>query len=244
MNKYLKGALEVIYPARCVLCGAVLPLKRENTQKNRTCLCPPCASDFPGIPAEECPHCGGKTETAGFCEFCCKPYAFSVAFALFPYEKVQKGIHLFKYDGVRSFGEGFGQLMAEYLLEYHEELLAETDLLLSVPLHPKKEKRRGFNQTNLLCQEISKETGLLFSADALTRKRDTVPQSTLTPEERKENLKDVFAVAAEVRGKRILLVDDIFTTGTTCNECAKVLYRAGAKEVKVFCLAAAGLKTD
>jgi len=74
----------------------------------------------------------------------------------------------------------------------------------------------------------------------LERKRETIAQSELNPEERKLNLKDAFMAVEDYTGKRVLLVDDIFTTGTTCNECAKELYRAGAKEVMVFALSAAG----
>ena len=132
--------------------------------------------------------------------------------------------------------------MAEYLLKYHEELLVKTDVLVSVPLHPKKEKYRGFNQTHILCEKISEKTGLVFERRVLERKRETVAQSELNPEERKVNLKDAFGVTGDVAGKRVLLVDDIFTTGTTCNECAKELYRAGAKEVMVFALSAAGVE--
>ena len=111
--------------------------------------------------------------------------------------------------------------------------------MVSVPLHAKKEKYRGFNQTHILCGKISEKTGLVFQKEGLERKRETIAQSELTPEERKENLKDAFQATGIFSGKRILLVDDIFTTGTTCNECAKALYRAGAREVRVFCLAAA-----
>ena len=130
--------------------------------------------------------------------------------------------------------------MADYLLEYHEELLVKTDVMLSVPLHPKKEKFRGFNQTHILCEKISEKTGLVFQKVGLERKRETIAQSELGHEERKRNLKDAFGTTMDFTGKRVLLVDDIFTTGTTCNECAKELYRAGAKEVMVFTLSAAG----
>ena len=231
--------LNLIFPPRCAVCGEVLALAER-----KGFLCEHCAKDIPYISAEKCPHCGGGTETAGFCEFCVKTYAFESACAAFPYEAVRPAIHLFKYQGGKEMGRGLGTLMAEYLLQFHEELLVKTDVILAVPLHPKKEKRRGFNQAHILCEKISEETGLVFQKDGLVRKRDTVAQSTLGPEERKQNLKDAFLVTADFTGKRVLLVDDIFTTGTTCNECAKVLYRAGAKEVMVFSLASAGIAQD
>lgn len=231
----MEKLLGLIFPPRCAVCREVLTLKERQGF-----LCETCAVDIPYINAEKCPHCGGKTETTGFCEVCLKPFAFESACAAFPYEKVRDTIHLFKYDGGIQIGEGLGELMAEYLVKYHEELLVKTDVMVSVPLHPKKEKRRGFNQTHILCKKISEKTGLIFQKSGLVRKRDTVAQSTLNPEERKRNLEDAFAVTEDFAGKRVLLVDDIFTTGTTCNECARELYRAGAKEVMVFSLSAAG----
>ena len=232
--------MELVFPPRCAVCGEVLALRER-----KGFLCEKCEAHIPFIPKDICPHCGGETDQSGFCDFCLKPFAFETACATFPYETVRHAIHLFKYEGGKKLGEGLGTLMAEYLLKYHEELLVQTDIILSVPLHPKKEKRRGFNQTHILCSKISEKTGLIFQKDGLGRKRDTVAQSTLhTPEERRKNLKDAFETTADFTGKRILLVDDIFTTGSTCNECAKVLYRAGAREVSVFCLSAAGLSLD
>ena len=104
-----------------------------------------------------------------------------------------------------------------------------------------KEKKRGFNQTHILCEQLSARTGLPFRRDILVRKRETAAQSTLdSSKQRRQNLKNAFAVTEDLTGKQVLLVDDIFTTGTTCNECAKELYRAGAQKVFVCCLSAAG----
>ena len=144
-----------------------------------------------------------------------------------------------KYRGGKGFGEGLGRLAAEYLRRAHTELLSEVDVMIPVPLHSKKERRRGFNQTILLCRAVSAETALPLCERGLLRRKDTTPQSRLSPAERKENLRGVFVVNANVAGKRVLLVDDIFTSGATCGECARALYRAGAESVRVFCLAAA-----
>ena len=132
--------------------------------------------------------------------------------------------------------------MADDLMRYHEELLVKSDVMVSVPLHEKKEKNRGFNQTHILFEKFSEKTGLVFRKGGLKRTRETIAQSELDPEERKLNLKDAFRATEDFTGKRVLLVDDIFTTGTTCRECAKELYRAGAKEVMVFVLSVAGTK--
>lgn len=229
--------VELFFPPRCAICGEVLTLRQR-----RGFLCETCEEHIPFIPKDICPHCGGETDRAGFCDFCLKHFSFTSACAVFPYETVRHAIHLFKYDGGKQLGEGLGALMADYLLQYHEELLVKTDIILSVPLHPKKEKRRGFNQTHILCETIAEKTGLIFQKEGLRRKKNTAAQSTLhTPEERRQNLKDAFEASADLAGKRILLVDDIFTTGSTCNECTKTLCRVGAKEVHIFSLSAAGI---
>ena len=190
-----------------------------------------------------CALCGEvlavKDCAEGLCKACLRPFAFESACAAFPYERVRTAIHLFKYRGGKGFGEGLGRLAAEYLRRAHTELLSEVDVMIPVPLHSKKERRRGFNQTILLCRAVSAETALPLCERGLLRRKDTTPQSRLSPAERKENLRGVFVVNANVAGKRVLLVDDIFTSGATCGECARALYRAGAESVRVFCLAAA-----
>ena len=233
----MKKLLDLFFPPRCAVCGEVLAVEERVGF-----LCKECHGNIPYFPKEKCPHCGGETDNAGFCDFCVKGFAFDSACAAFPYDAVRKAIHLFKYNGDQTIGYGLGELMAEYLLQYYEELLVKTDVMVSVPLHPKKEAFRGFNQTHILCERISEKTGLIFERCGLERKRETIAQSELNPEERKRNLKDAFGVKMDFTGKRVLLVDDIFTTGTTCNECAKELYRAGAKEVMVFALSAAGVE--
>lgn len=227
--------LDTVFPPRCAVCGEVMQLEERDDF-----LCRACRGDVPYLPQGTCAHCGGETDAAGFCGFCLKHFPFDTVCGVFPYEKVRKAIHLFKYDGDKTIGEGLGSLMAEELLENHKELLEKADVLVSVPLHPKKEKFRGFNQTHILCEKIAEKTGLTFQRHGLERKRETIAQSELDPEERKVNLKDAFAATADFTGKCVLLVDDIFTTGTTCKECAKELYRAGAREVMVFVLSVAG----
>ena len=197
----MKRMLDLFFPPRCAVCGEILKIEERDGF-----LCKECNENIPYFPKEKCPHCGEETNTAGFCDFCTKHYAFESACAAFPYEAVRDAIHLFKYDGDKTIGYGLGELMAEYLLKYHEELLVQTDVMVSVPLHPKKEKFRGFNQADILCEKISEKTGLVFEKKMLERSRETVAQSELNPEERKQNLKDAFLVKADVAGKRVLLV--------------------------------------
>ncbi len=116
------------------------------------------------------------------------------------------------------------------------ELAAVAELLVPVPLHPRRLKARGFNQALLLAQAFDEAP---VARDALVRVRHTVPQVKLNPKERRDNVKGAFAVPnpARVKGKSILLVDDLFTTGATVKECARVLRRAGARRVEVLTVA-------
>ena len=231
---------ELVFPQRCVICTQVLDWKNR-----REWLCRHCAENLPYFPREICPRCGGETDTAGFCRACLKEFAFPEAYAAFPYAEVRRAIKIFKYGGGKRLGYGLGDLMAEYLLRCHEELLQRTDLLLCVPLHPKKERKRRFNQAAILCERIAARTGLSFRREILERTKETVPQSTLSSERlRRENLRDAFAVREDLTGKRVLLVDDIFTTGATGNSCATELSRAGAERVMIYCLSAARLKME
>mgnify|MGYP003302167122 CR=1 FL=1 len=230
---------KLIFPPRCAVCGEVL-----TTLEWDGFLCTACAKRIPYLSAGKCPHCHMEMDGNGFCGHCLNVFSFSFACGAFAYATVRKAIHLYKYDGGKGLSVGMGTLMAEYLKEQQGHLLEQTDVMLSVPLHPKKEKRRGFDQTELLCRQIAAQTGLLYLEDGLRRTRDTVAQSILNPEERKENLKNVFEAAIPIEGKRVLLIDDIFTTGTTCNECAKALLRAGAESVSVCCLAVTGAESE
>jgi ComF family protein len=116
------------------------------------------------------------------------------------------------------------------------ELVAAADLLAPVPLHPKRIKHRGFNQSLFLAQGFP---GAAVAREALVRTRHTPPQLGLNPKERRDNVKRAFAVTdpAQVKGKTVLLIDDLYTTGSTVKECARVLRKAGASRVEVLTVA-------
>jgi ComF family protein len=116
------------------------------------------------------------------------------------------------------------------------ELLTDVDLLVPVPLHPKRLKSRGFNQALLLARAFP---GTPVAREAVIRTRHTAPQVGLNPKQRRDNVKGAFAAPdpGRVKGKNVLLIDDLFTTGSTVKECAKVLRRAGARRVEVLTVA-------
>ncbi len=119
------------------------------------------------------------------------------------------------------------------------------DLLIPVPLHPKRLRERGFNQSLLLVKELSHRTGIPYEKRLLQKKRQTLPQVELSGREREKEVRNSFRIIKReaLRGKTILLVDDVYTTGATVNECAKVLLAAGAERIDVFTIAHA-IKTS
>jgi ComF family protein len=150
---------------------------------------------------------------------------------------LQAAIHRWKYEGKTHLTPFFAEWMAEGLNRYWD--LSSIDLLIPVPLHPKRLRERGFNQALLLAKELSRRTEIPCFKTILRKKKPTLPQVNLSGGEREKGLRGVFQVIEreELLGKSVLLVDDVYTTGATVNECSKALVRGGAKKVAVLTLA-------
>ncbi|MCL2377244.1 MAG: ComF family protein [Defluviitaleaceae bacterium] len=152
-------------------------------------------------------------------------------------EAVRNVIHRFKYGGKRMLTRP----MAEAIFQHFGKI--DADCMVCVPLHEKRAKERGYNQAALLATELSRLMGIA-ACDGMLRTRETAKQFDLNPEERAANVSGAFALKDGfcAAGKRVLLVDDVFTTGATSDECAKVLMEAGAEsvEIVVFAMSAPG----
>jgi ComF family protein len=148
-------------------------------------------------------------------------------------------VHKFKYGRKVSLGKPLGRLMALGCREFLQSCLV--DFIVPVPLHPKRLRWRAFNQSLLLAREIGRACRVPVDPFVLRRDRATPPQTQLPEDERRKNVRRAFSVNAErsVDGKNILLVDDVYTSGATVNECSRVFKRAGAREVFVVTLARA-----
>ena len=190
-----------------------------------------------------------------FCTICSKPFAesagenhlcsyclkngrhFTRARAVVYYqEPIAMAVKVFKYNG-KMFGlETFAALKHQY---YKRNSLPEPDVILPVPLHPKRLRRRGFNQALVLSKKLFPECKKKIDPHVLERHRWTLPQSGLSSVERCRNVKNAFKVTRpeKIKNKKILLVDDVFTTGATVNECARILVKEQASEVEVFTFA-------
>lgn len=146
-------------------------------------------------------------------------------------------LHLFKYNGVTPLARPLSRLLE--LVAHQEPALRQVDVVLPVPLHPRQQRARGYNQAELLARHLARALDLTLADSALARIRDTASQTGLTPRQRRENVRGAFAVAerSALKGKRILLIDDVATTGATLNACARTLKRAGAARVEAATVA-------
>jgi ComF family protein len=161
------------------------------------------------------------------------PFSKVISFGL--YEGVfAEAIHQFKFYGLRRLSGPLGNLLAALDLPV-------VDGIIPVPLSIKGLRNRGFNQSLLLAKVVAKKTGVPLLMDVLFKKKDTPPQIGLSARERQLNLRNVFEVKGGLNGLRLLLVDDVITTGATITECSKELRKAGAKETIVLALARASM---
>ncbi len=194
-------------------------------------LCHVCGIPFVGIGDDH------------LCGACLKnPPSFDVARAGFLYEgHCRELIHAFKYQNKIHLRRPLALLVLESLSEFI--VSHRPDLVLPVPLHKRRLRRRGFNQAVLLGELLAREFHLPFERRALQRVRWTEPQISLSADERRENVKGAFSVTdcVVVAGKRVMIVDDVLTTGSTVEECSRMLKRAGATEVMVVTVARAVL---
>lgn len=217
--------LDVFFPPVCALCGHVGPI-----------LCPSCAARLIPVTGPICPQCGRGLEAPGLCPECAHtpPPLVQMRAPLRYAEPTSRLIHRLKYDGYFALGRP----LAEFLIAGWPRWTQPPDLIVPIPLHPRRRRRRGYNQSELLARPLAAAVGVAFSATALQRTRHTAPQVGLGPEARAENVRDAFeAAAGEVRGRAIVLVDDVLTTGATMSAAAGALLVAGATAVSAYTLA-------
>jgi ComF family protein len=237
LRPIIRHLLHLVLPVDCEGCGVAL------AEDPIPFFCRSCWSQIAPLKGPACPRCGRPFPSSvsltyspdHLCGDCRKRRpAFTKAWSLYPYAPpLQDAIRLFKYHGKTILADALGDLMLA------APPPVEVDLLMPVPLHPSRLREREFNQALLLADRLSRRCRATVSYDNLVRLRLTESQSALSRSARLKNLRRSFAVRrpGEIQDKRVLLIDDVYTTGTTVNECAKSLRRAGAAEVYVCTLA-------
>lgn len=234
----------VFFPSDCRLCQS--PLMNIS----RLPVCEPCLAKILPLDGVMCRVCGEKlfsayveTEEGPLCGLCRRAHPeFRRAVAYGAYEgELRDLIHLFKYSGIRPAGAMLARLLGRAIGQL---ALPDAPVLIPVPLWSGKRKTRGFNQSEAIAKAlVSLETAKSIQLDTATlvRTRETASQTGLTRRQRRANVRGAFAVTApeRIRDRRVLLIDDVMTTRTTVNECARILRRAGAKEIFVATVARA-----
>lgn len=211
MMKAVQYLLDLFYPPKCVFCGKLL-------QARETEICAACRRELPEIRE--------SIKRGEFFRECC---------SVFYYEgNVRDSVRRFKFSGMEFYARCYGRLLAMKLLSEQVEF----DLLTWVPVSKKRRRERGYDHARLLAEATASELGE-FCTPTLTKTRHNQAQSSLhNAAERKANVLGAYKCIEDVAGKRILLIDDIITTGATLSECSRVLLTAGAKSVTCGTLAA------
>jgi ComF family protein len=234
-----RAALDIIFPPHCHHCKAPLSSAGELH------LCPVCRDTVPLLNSPFCLRCGvpfategGIDHLCGDCQTSPPPFAAARAAVVFA-GPVRELIHRFKYNRKVQLRRPLGLMAAQHLEPF--VAAGAIDLIVPVPLHVRRLRERGFNQAVLLGEFLARRWRLPLSRHNLRRIRWTEPQINLSAAERHANVRGAFAVHKpdQFKGKRILLVDDVYTTGSTVAECARTLRGAGATVVFVATVARA-----
>lgn len=214
--------LDFIYPPLCLLCERLLT-------EQETLVCATCLA---ALPRHDEPQIAGEALAGALAE----PLSFASSVAVFPYhDAIQTLIHMLKYRGYHALAEPLGRELARILPDCE---LPEPAVIIPVPLHKRRLRERGYNQSLLLAQVVQQQSHWPLWPEVLQRQRPTVPQARLSRAQRSRNLAGAFAVrdGDRLNGRTVLLVDDVLTTGHTLNECARTLRAAGAAEVHTLTL--------
>lgn len=229
---------DLIYPGNiyCINCGNIINDSRPYA------LCDNCVRTLNWANEETCHKCG-KILRSGYSNNLCTDclstnHSFERGFACVEYGRSERDIiHSFKYKDKAYIGNKLAEIMYDRIEV--EDL--ELDIIIPVPMYREKEKKRGYNQASILASKLSRLMDKPFNNKILVRAVDTKPMSDLGADERRENIKNAFAINKRLKNmienKNILLIDDVYTTGSTADACTDVLLNAGADKVYLFVFA-------
>lgn len=239
LHKTYLYPMRLLYPPRCTFCDDILPLTVDNL------LCYYCIDAYPVIEDPVCKKCGKQLAHDDDLCIDCKvtKHSYEKGIALYPFEgTIKETIYRFKYGGRRKYAQFFAKMIYQQLQE--ATFLHEIDLIIPVPVSKERLEQRGYNQAEELARHLSNISKIPYNKDTLIRNKHTKPQSEFTSRQRIQNIKNAFMCNGELLPgyKVILIIDDIYTTGSTMNECAKVLKNAGAQKIYscVVCIGSLG----
>lgn len=219
--------LDGLFPARCVVCDAVLTMGMHG-------ICADCSSTITPIHEPYCMACGKQLTQDGqiYCKDCNDRSRFfrrGRAFCVYD-DPMKKSMYRFKYDGRREYAEYYASCMADAFGEWLKSL--SPDALIPIPIHESRKRKRGYNQAELLAESLSKSLGIPCQNHILKRLSATKKQKELSVSERENNLKKAFKTTRnDVELNTAILIDDIYTTGATIDAAAAALVHAGVRDV-------------
>jgi len=219
LQRVKTALLDLLFPLRCFGCGSEGSL-----------LCPSCSRTLPRIELPFCQRCGMPYTEGNLCPACLSyPLSIDGIRSVFLFKgTARQAVLQFKYRHLKAAAEPLGQLMADFLRS--NPLTGE--VIVPVPLHPRRLRRRGYNQASLLAIEVGRLSGLPVVEGALVRVRDTVSQArSASAAERRSNVHGAFECPQGLHGVKVLLIDDVCTTGATLDACAAALKAAGAASI-------------
>lgn len=226
-NKILNGFIDLLFPRRCPVCDDIVVPKGEL-------ICPKCVKKLSFVKGPVCKKCGKEifSDTQEYCFDCTRhKRSFEYGRALVNYDDISGNSMIkIKYKNKREYLDFYIEAIC-YRYAGHIKRMA-ADALVPVPVHPTRKRTRGFNQAEILAKGIGSKLGIPVLPEMLLRGRKTVPQKDLNPAERLKNLEEAFTAGAIPKGVgSVILIDDIYTTGSTIEACTRTLKRAGIKKV-------------
>lgn len=226
--------LKLLYPPKCIVCSKVLPIQSEAPF-----VCSGCVKHLPQIPLHICPTCGKPLDVDAakpYCVYCTRKLTgFTFLISPFYYDEgVRESILRMKFGGCANYAETYAYYLYERIQRYGK--LPELDLIVPAPISKNRKKERGYNQAALIAKQLSLRMNVPWE-EILLKTKETPPQSTLSAEQRKHNLAGAITFAHPITAKNILLIDDVYTTGSTAYACARALKKAGGKQVYIATVA-------
>lgn len=224
--------INLLFPPRCPICDEPVRLLEGY-------ICHDCHKKLEVIKEPACFRCGKPLvkEEQEYCRDCSKrEHSFVCGRALYTYESVQASIYRFKYTGRQEYAIFYGREMAKHLSYFIAQVHA--DALVPVPISRARFRKRGYNQAEILATELGKQLHIPVYTHLIERIKDTLPQKGLNALERQKNLKKAFKMARnDVKLDTIIIIDDIYTTGSTIDALAKVLLSSGVQKIYFITLA-------
>ncbi len=241
IKRIIEKIEEAVFPSNiyCISCGSMIDASRPYS------LCDECARKLHWINGRACDKCGKAlpdTYHGRLCYDCMMhKHYFKKGYSCLTYGLYERQILLdYKYNGKSYLCRKLGDILFDRICCENLEI----DVIIPVPVHKKRRKSRGYNQSELMAKRLSKLCGVPSDCESLVRNRETTLLRSLNPAEREAALEGAFSVTAagkrKICGKRILVIDDIYTTGATADACSKTLIEAGAAEVFLLSLASGG----